>query len=71
VSFEFTAVHHGESDKLGLCKLFEEFAADQWIGSHYSEDQASSLMFERFKLTLASQLELLEVFAERTTEAEY
>ncbi len=59
-SEHFTAHHHG-IDKLGLARLLEEFANDQWIGEHYSEEQACDLLLDRFKKLVEVELEMVEV----------
>jgi hypothetical protein len=58
---EFTTIHHGEVDKLGLASELERFANDQWIGSHYTEEQAISLVMDRFKKLVQQELELVEL----------
>jgi hypothetical protein len=42
----FRTVHHGE-DKLGLAALLEAFAYDQWLGEHYTDEQAAEALMER------------------------
>ncbi len=56
----FTAHHHG-IDKLGLAALLETFANDQWIGEHYSEEQAVEAVMDRFRRLVVAELEMVEV----------
>ncbi len=56
----FQAIHHG-TDKLGLARLLEAFANDQWIGEHYSDEQACELLLDRFKKLVDAELEMVEV----------
>jgi len=56
-------MHHGELDKFGLASELERFANDQWVGEHYSLEQASSLVKERFKKMIEQELELIELRA--------
>ncbi|MCC6509771.1 MAG: hypothetical protein IT423_11725 [Pirellulaceae bacterium] len=56
----FTAHHHG-TDKHGLAALLEAFANDQWIGEHYTEEQAVEAVMDRFKRLLEAELEMVEV----------
>jgi pyruvoyl-dependent arginine decarboxylase (PvlArgDC) len=59
--FAFTTIHHGELDKLGLASELERFANDQWIGNHYTEEHALTLVKERFKRHVRQELELIEL----------
>jgi hypothetical protein len=59
--FAFTTIHHGELDKLGLASELERFANDQWIGNHYTEEQALTLVKERFRKLVEQELELIEL----------
>ena len=59
--FAFTTIHHGEIDKLGLASELERFANDQWIGNHYTEEQALTLAKERFRKLVDQELELIEL----------
>jgi hypothetical protein len=49
MGFFFQPIHHGEMDKLGLASELERLANDQWIGAHYSEDDAVATVFDRFR----------------------
>jgi hypothetical protein len=59
--FAFTTIHHGELDKLGLASELERFANDQWIGNHYTVEQALTLVKERFRKLVEQELELIEL----------
>jgi hypothetical protein len=59
--FAFTTIHHGELDKLGLASELERFANDQWIGNHYTVEQALTLVRERFRMLVEQELELIEL----------
>ncbi len=65
----FTAHHHG-TDKLGLAALQEAFANDQWIGEHYSEEQACELLLDRFKKLVVAELEMVEVRVVRPNDCD-
>jgi hypothetical protein len=58
--FAFTTIHHGEVDKLGLASELERFANDQWIGDRYSEEQAISLLMDRFEKLVQLEHELID-----------
>lgn len=60
----FTAHHHG-TNKLGLAALLEAFANDQWIGEHYTEEQAVEVVMDRFRRLVEAELEMVEVRAKR------
>ena len=60
MSLEFTTIHHGDVDKLGLASELERFANDQWIGNHYSEEQEISLLMDRFEKLVQLEHELIE-----------
>ena len=51
------------SDSLGLKDLLERFANDQWIGNHYTPEQAVSFVVDRFKRRIAADLEMIELTA--------
>jgi hypothetical protein len=59
--FAFTTIHHGDLDKLGLASELERFANDQWIGNHYTAEQALTLVKERFRKLIEQELELIEL----------
>ncbi len=65
----FQAIHHG-TDKLGLAALLEAFANDQWIGEHYSEEQACELLLDRFKKLVVAELEMVEVRVVRPNDCD-
>ena len=64
----FTSIHHGEVDKLGLASELERFANDQWIGAHYSNDDAIATVMDRFRKMIEQELELIELRAEKETK---
>ena len=64
----FTSIHHGEVDKLGLASELERFANDQWIGAHYSNDDAIATVMDRFRKMIEQELELIELRAEKETQ---
>ena len=64
----FTSIHHGEVDKLGLASELERFANDQWIGAHYSNDDAIATVMDRFRRMIEQELELIELRADEETE---
>ena len=68
MSFWFQTIHHGEVDKFGLASELERFANDQWVGEHYTFEQASSLVMERFKKMIEQELNLIELRAENEKE---
>ena len=61
VGFFFQTIHHGDVDKFGLASELERFANDQWVGEHYTFEQASSLVMERFKKMIEQELKLIEL----------
>ena len=56
----YTTVHHGHGDKLGLAMELERFANDQWVGEHYSEQQAVDAIKDRFRRLIEQELTLIE-----------
>lgn len=58
---EFTTVHHGESDRLGLALELERYANDQWIGAHYTDEEALAAIKDRFRRLIEQELELIEL----------
>ena len=68
MGFFFQSIHHGDVDKFGLASELERFANDQWVGEHYTFEQASSLVMERFKKMIEQELKLIELRAELGTE---
>jgi hypothetical protein len=58
---EFTTIHHGDCDKLGLAAELERFANDQWLGAHYTKEQAVSAIMDRFRRLIDQELELIEL----------
>jgi len=58
---EFTTIHHGDFDKLGLAAELERFANDQWLGAHYTKEQAVSAIMDRFRRLIDQELELIEL----------
>ena len=49
--------------KLDLASEFERFANDQWVGTHYSNDNAVAAMFDRFRKIIDQELQLIELRA--------
>ena len=68
VGFFFQTIHHGDVDKFGLASELERFANDQWVGEHYTFEQASSLVMERFKKMIEQELKLIELRAQKEQE---
>jgi hypothetical protein len=50
-------------DPLGLAKLLEQFANEQWVADHYTPEQATEFLLDRFKRTVATGLEQIELRA--------
>ncbi len=63
----FHTTHHGETDKLGLASELERFANDQWIGDHYSNEDATATVMDRFRRMIEQELQLIELRAEKET----
>lgn len=63
----FTTIHHGEVDKLGLASELERFANDQWIGAHYSNENAIATVMDRFRRMIEQELKLIELRAQIET----
>ena len=63
MGFFFQTIHHGEMDKLGLASELERFANDQWVGAHYSEEDAVATVMDRFRKMIEQELQLLELRA--------
>ena len=63
MGFFFQTIHHGETDKLGLASELERFANDQWIGAHYSGEDAVATVFDRFRKLIEQELQLIELRA--------
>jgi hypothetical protein len=61
--FFFQTIHHGKIDKLGLASELEQFANDQWVGAHYSEEDAVATVMERFRKMVDQELQLIELRA--------
>ena len=68
LSFWFQTIHHGEVDKLGLASELERFANDQWIGAHYSNEDAIATVMDRFRRMIEQESRLIELRAEIETE---
>ena len=64
----FTTIHHGEVDKLGLASELERFANDQWIGAHYTNENAIATVMDRFRRMIDQELKLIELRAEKETK---
>jgi hypothetical protein len=63
MGFFFQTIHHGELDKFGLASELERFANDQWVGAHYSNEDAVATAFERFRKMVDQELQLIELRA--------
>ncbi|HUP79198.1 MAG TPA: hypothetical protein VM260_11650 [Pirellula sp.] len=61
----FTTIHHGEVETLGLASELERFANDQWIGAHYSSEDAISTVMDRFRRMIEQELQLIELRGEK------
>ena len=68
VGFFFQTIHHGEVDKFGLASELERFANDQWIGEHYTNEDATATVMDRFRRMIEQELKLVELKAEKETE---
>ena len=68
VGFFFQTIHHGEVDKFGLASELERFANDQWIGDHYTNDDATATVMDRFRRMIEQELQLIELRAMKETE---
>ena len=64
----FTVHHHGQ-DKLGLMALLQRYADEQWVGKHYSEEQAAEAVMDRFQRAVRAELEMIELSAQQTPPA--
>lgn len=64
-AFVFRATNHDESDPLHLADLLERYSREAPVNPQMTEDQAASTVLNRFKRTVLSQLELLELNANR------
>ena len=64
----FQTIHHGETDKLGLASELERFANDQWIGAHYTNENAIATVMDRFRRMIDQELKLIELRAEKETK---
>ena len=60
-----TTIHHGEVDKFGLASELERFANDQWIGAHYSNEDAIATVMDRFRRMIEQELQLIELKANK------
>lgn len=68
MGFRFTTTHNGETDTLGLASELERFANCQWVGDHYTLEQATALVMDRFKRMIEQQLQLIDLQAEKETD---
>jgi hypothetical protein len=50
-------------DPLGLRELLETFANEQWLPAHATREQATEIVLDQFKRTIAQTLEMLELQA--------
>ncbi len=56
-------------DRLGLAKLLETFANDQWLPAHCTAEQAKAIVLDQFKRRIAHDLELIELTNEQNSSA--
>ncbi len=56
----FKATTEG-SDKLGLRAVLEQYANDQWMASHYTNEQRVEIMLDQFKRQVQQELKLLKL----------
>ncbi len=49
-----------------LASMLEQYANDQWIGEHYTAEQACELLLNRFKRQIVLDIELLSLSTENT-----
>ncbi len=54
----FKATTEG-SDKLGLRAVLEQYANDQWMAVHYTDEQRTAIVLYQFKRQVAQELKLL------------
>lgn len=48
-----------------LASMLERYANDQWIGEHFTEEQAKEAMLDMFKRQLAADLEKIELVCKK------
>lgn len=66
----FTTRHIGNLDKLGLASELERFANEQWLGAHYTPEQAQLLIMDRFRRLIDQELQLIELTAHTEIDAD-
>ncbi len=54
----FKATTEG-SDKLGLRAILEQYANDQWMAVHYTDEQRVEIVLDQFKRQVQQELKLL------------
>jgi hypothetical protein len=52
------------SDPLGLREKLEQFANEQWLPAHVTREEATAIVLDQFKRTVAQTLATLEVLAQ-------
>ncbi len=52
-----------EAGKLGIADLLTQYANGQWIGDHYTPEQAASLIVDRFRRQIETELAMIELKA--------
>jgi hypothetical protein len=60
----FTVTTEGEN-RLGLRELCQQFADDEWVADHLTDEEAGESVLDRFKRTVRAELELLKVETKR------
>ena len=56
----FSATSVG-SDPLGLRERLEQFANEQWLPTHATQEEAVEIVLDQFKRTISHTLELLDL----------
>ncbi|MCC9655600.1 hypothetical protein [Rhodopirellula halodulae] len=54
-----------EAGKLGIAELLTRYANEQWLGEHYTPEQAASLIVDRFRRQVETELAMIELKAEK------
>lgn len=65
MSYRFDVHHHGNSDRLGLAAMLREYANDQWIADHYTNEQAAAAVLDRFSRLVQQEFEVTEPRCQR------
>lgn len=56
----FVVTTEGQN-RLGLRKICEQFANDQWSAAHMTPEQAADALLDQFRRAVLQELELLQV----------